>query len=39
MKPQTGRLIIIIPILPNLSRSKRNQRKKVDQLIEYNMKI
>ena len=37
MKPQTRQQIITIQILPNISRSKANQTKKIDQLMEYNM--
>ena len=38
MTPQAGEKIITIQILPNISRSKRNQTKKRVQLIEYNMR-
>ena len=37
MTSPTGQQIIAIHILPNISRSKINQTKKFDQLIEYNM--
>ena len=38
MKPQPGKETIAIQILPNISRSKRNQTIKFGQLIEYNMR-
>ena len=38
MAPQTGKQIITIHILPNISRSKGNQAMKFGQLIEYNVK-
>ena len=38
MTLQTGQQIITINILPNISRSKRNQKMKFGQLIEYNMR-
>ena len=40
MTSQTGQQIITITtrILPNISRSKRNQTMKFGQLIEYNMR-
>ena len=37
MMPQTGKKIIAIHILPNISKSKGNQRMKFGQFIEYNM--
>ena len=37
MMPQTGKKIIAIHILSNISKSKGNQRMKFGQLIEYNM--
>ena len=36
-EPCIGKLIIIIPILTNISRSKDNQTMKFGQLVEYNM--
>ena len=36
MTSQTGKQITIIHMLPNISRSKGNQKN--DQLIEYNMR-
>ena len=38
MPSQTGTQLIIIHILPNISRSKGNQTIKFRQLIEYNMR-
>ena len=38
MTSQTGKQIITIHILPNISRSKANQATKFGQLIEYNMR-
>ena len=38
MTSQPGYQTIVIYILPNISRSKRNQIMKVGQLIEYNMR-
>ena len=38
MTSQTGKQIIAIHILSNISRSKSNQTVKFGQLIEYNMK-
>ena len=38
MPSQTGQLIITKRILPNIPRTKGNQRKKFGQLIEYNMR-
>ena len=38
MTPQNGQQIIIIQILANISSNKDNQRMKLGQLIEYNMK-
>ena len=35
---QIGQQIITIQILPNISRSKGNQKTKFGQLIEYNMR-
>ena len=37
MTSQTGKQIITIHILPNISRSKDNQTIKFGQLIEYNV--
>ena len=37
MMPQTGKKIIAIHILSNISKSKGNQRMKFGQLIEYSM--
>ena len=37
MTSQTGKQIITIHILPNISRSKGNQTIKFGQLIEYNV--
>ena len=37
MKPQTRQQIITIQISSNISRSKGNQTKKIDHLIEFNM--
>ena len=37
MMPQTGKQIITIHILPNISRSKGNQAMEFYQLIEYNI--
>ena len=39
MTSQTGQQIIAIHILANISRSKDNQTRKFDQLIEYNKMI
>ena len=36
---QLGKQTTAINILPNISISKGNQKMKLDQLIEYNMKI
>ena len=38
MTSQPGSQRIVIYILPNISRSKGNQRMKFGQLIEYNMR-
>ena len=38
MPSQTGKQLIIIHILPNISRSKGNQTIKFSQLIEYDMR-
>ena len=38
MMSQPGKQKIAIHILPNISRSKRNQTMKFGELIEYNMK-
>ena len=38
MTSQSGRKIIAIHILPNISRSNGNQTMKFDQLIEDNMR-
>ena len=38
MTLETGKQIIAIHVLPNISRSKDNQAMKFRQLIEYNMK-
>ena len=38
MPSQTGQLIITKRILPNIPRTKGNQRKKFGQLIEYNIR-
>ena len=38
MTSQTGKQIIKIHILPNISRSKDNQATKFDKLIEYSMR-
>ena len=38
MPSQPWTQTIAIHILPNISRSKGNQTKKIDQLIEYNMR-
>ena len=38
MTSQLGSQINVIRILPNISKSKGNQTKKFDQLIEYNMR-
>ena len=37
MASQTGQHVITMHILPNNSRSKRNQAMKFGQLIKYNM--
>ena len=37
MTPQTGKQIIIIKLLPNVSRNKLNQVMKFSQLTENNM--
>ena len=37
MTPQTGKQIITVHILPNISRSKGNRTTKFGQLIEHNM--
>ena len=37
MTSQTGKQIIPIHILPNISRSKENQAMKFGQLLEYNV--
>ena len=37
MTSQTGKQIIAINILPNISKGKGNQAMKFDQLTEYNM--
>ena len=37
MTSQTGKQIIAIHILPNISRSKDNQAMKFGQLIKYNV--
>ena len=38
MTSQTGKKLVTIHILPNISRPKGNQKKKFDQLIDYNKK-
>ena len=38
MAPQPGKQTIAIHILPNISRSKGNQKIKFGQLIKYNMR-
>ena len=38
MTSQPGQQTIVINILPNISRSKGNQKMKFAQLIEYNMR-
>ena len=38
MTSQTGKQIISVHILPNISRSKGNQTMKCGQLVEYNMR-
>ena len=38
MTSQTGKQAIAVHILPNISRSKYNQKMKFDQQIEYNMR-
>ena len=38
MKSQTGKQIIIIHLLPNISRSKSNKTMKFSQLLEYSMR-
>ena len=38
MTLETGKQIIAIHVLPNISRSKDNQAMKFGQLIEYNMR-
>ena len=38
MTSQTGKQIIVIHILSNISRSKENQTMKFGQLIEYHMR-
>ena len=38
MTSQTGKQIITIQIMPNISRGKRNQAMKLGQLIEYNLR-
>ena len=38
MKPQPGKQTIAIHILPNISRSKGNQKMKFSQLIQYDMR-
>ena len=38
MTSQTGKQIITIHILPNISRKKGNQTMKFSQLIEYNIR-
>ena len=38
MTSQTGQQIILIPILPNISRNKGDQAMKFGQLIECNMR-
>ena len=37
MTSQTGKQTIVMPILPNISRSKGNQTKKFGQLRDYKM--
>ena len=36
MTSSTGKIMITIPILPNILRNKGNQKMKFGQLIEYN---
>ena len=38
MTSQPGKQTIVIHILPNILRSKSSKRKKVTQLLEYNMR-
>ena len=38
MTSQTGQQIVIVHLLPNISRSKSNQAIKFGQLIEYKMR-
>ena len=38
MTPQTGKQIIVMHILPNISRSQGIQRNKFDRLIGYNLR-
>ena len=38
MTPQTGKQIIVIHILPNISKSQGIQRNKFDRLIGYNLR-
>ena len=38
MTPQTGKQIITVNILPNISRRKGNLTMKFGQLMEYNMR-
>ena len=38
MMSQTGKQIIMIHVMPNISRNKVNQAIKFGQLIEYNVK-
>ena len=38
MTSQPGKQVIAIHILSNISKGKRNQTMKFDQLIEYNMR-
>ena len=39
MTSQNGKQTIVIQVLPNISRSKRNQRMKFGQLIDYNREL
>ena len=39
MTSQSGKQVITIHTLPNISRNKRNQKIEFDQLIEFNMEI
>ena len=39
MTPQNGKPIITIQILPNISKSKRNEEMKFARLIDYSVRI